>query len=128
MNALGADGPIAKVVDAGAETTHAPELFRSVEARALSSPVAAEVKKNIDNNGEAQVHLQRDNTEFSSGSWGSKAANNLEKISKRRWAELLDACSGAHATAEEADCLDCNFSTDYNFSTLFYAFLTFSEL
>jgi hypothetical protein len=27
----GADGPIAKVVDAGAETTHVPELFRSVE-------------------------------------------------------------------------------------------------
>ena len=49
LNALGVDGPIANVVDAGAETTHVPELFRSAEARALSSPVAAEVKKNVDN-------------------------------------------------------------------------------
>jgi nucleoporin NDC1 len=48
LNALGADGPIAKAVDVGAEATHVPELFRSVEARVLSSPVAQEAKKNVD--------------------------------------------------------------------------------
>lgn len=47
MNALGADGPIAKAVEAGAEATHVPELFRSVEARVFS-PVAQEAKKNVD--------------------------------------------------------------------------------
>ena len=45
--------------------------------------------------------------------------NSLENIAETDWAKLLDACGGAYATVEEADCLD------YNFSTLFYAFLTF---
>jgi len=48
LNALGADGPIAKAVEAGAEATRVPELFRSVEARILSTPVAEEAKKNVD--------------------------------------------------------------------------------
>jgi nucleoporin NDC1 len=48
LNVLGADGPIAKAVEAGAEATHVPELFRSVEARVLSTPVVKEVKKNVD--------------------------------------------------------------------------------
>ena len=47
LNALGADGPIAKAVEAGAEATHVPELFRSVEARVLSMPVAKEATKNV---------------------------------------------------------------------------------
>jgi nucleoporin NDC1 len=42
---LGADGPIAKAMEAGAEATHVPELFRSVEARVLSTPVVKEVQK-----------------------------------------------------------------------------------
>ena len=49
MNALGADGPIAKAVEAGAEATHVPELFRSVEARVFSTPVVEEAKKSVDN-------------------------------------------------------------------------------
>ena len=48
LNALGADGPIAKAVEAGAEATHVPELFRSVEARVFSTPVAKEAKKHVD--------------------------------------------------------------------------------
>lgn len=49
LNALGADGPIAKAVEAGAEATHVPELFRSVEARVFSTPVVEEAKKSVDN-------------------------------------------------------------------------------
>lgn len=48
LDALGADGPIAKAVEVGAEATHVPELFRSVEARVLSTPAVKEVKKNVD--------------------------------------------------------------------------------
>jgi len=49
LNILGADGPIAKAVEAGAEATHVPELFRSVEARVFATPVVKEAKKNVDN-------------------------------------------------------------------------------
>ena len=48
LNALGSDGPIAKAVEAGAAATHVPELFRSVEARVLSTPVAKEAKRSVD--------------------------------------------------------------------------------
>lgn len=49
LNVLSADGPIAKAVEVGAEATHMPELFRSVEARVFSTPVVMEAKKNVDN-------------------------------------------------------------------------------
>ena len=49
LNVLGADGPIAKAVEAGAEATHVPELFRSVEAQVLSTPVVKVAKKKVDN-------------------------------------------------------------------------------
>ena len=49
LDALGADGPIAKAVEVGAEASHVPELFRSVEARVFSAPVVIEAKRNIDN-------------------------------------------------------------------------------
>jgi hypothetical protein len=44
--------------------------------------------------------------EFSSGSWGSKAAtyyNNLKNIKDTHWTELLNACSGAYVSEKEAD-------------------------
>ncbi|KAF9524907.1 nucleoporin protein Ndc1-Nup [Crepidotus variabilis] len=46
LDALASDGPIAQALDAGANATHIPELFKSVEAQALNSPVAEETKKN----------------------------------------------------------------------------------
>jgi len=46
LDAFASDGPIAKVVDAGADATHVPELFRSVEKRVLVSPAWEESKKN----------------------------------------------------------------------------------
>jgi len=49
LDALGSDGPIAQALDAGADATHVPELFRSLEARALTSPVAKEAQKNAEN-------------------------------------------------------------------------------
>ena len=49
MNVLGADGPIAKAVEAGAEATHVPELFKSVEIRVFSTPVVKEAKIKVDN-------------------------------------------------------------------------------
>ena len=48
LNVLAADGPIAKAVEAGAEATHVPELFRSVEAQVFSTPVVKEAKKSVD--------------------------------------------------------------------------------
>ncbi|KAJ3514507.1 hypothetical protein NLJ89_g2337 [Agrocybe chaxingu] len=47
LDALSSDGPIAKVLEAGADATHVPELFRSVETRVLTSPIAEEAKKNV---------------------------------------------------------------------------------
>ena len=49
LNVLGADGPIAKAVEAGAEATHVPELFKSVEIRVFSTPVVKEAKIKVDN-------------------------------------------------------------------------------
>jgi nucleoporin NDC1 len=49
LDALASDGPIAKVVDAGADATHVPELFRSVEKQVLASPAGEEGKKIKDN-------------------------------------------------------------------------------
>ena len=49
LDALASDGPIAKVVDAGADATHVPELFRSVEKQVLASPAGEEGEK-ITNN------------------------------------------------------------------------------
>ncbi|KAH9476277.1 Nucleoporin NDC1 [Psilocybe cubensis] len=48
LDALSSDGPIAKVVDVGADATHMPELFRSLETQVISSPIAAEAKKNVE--------------------------------------------------------------------------------
>ena len=86
MNALGADGPIAKVVDAGAETTHAPELFRSVEARALSSPVAAEVKKNVDNAKSMGSKLKGGLTSFTT----TYATRYTPELLKEGYKHILD--------------------------------------
>ncbi len=47
LDALASDGPIAQALDAGADATHIPELFRSVETKVLVSPVAEETKKNV---------------------------------------------------------------------------------
>lgn len=49
LDALASDGPIAKVVDAGADATHVPELFRSVEKQVLASPAGEEGKKIANN-------------------------------------------------------------------------------
>ncbi|KAF8154433.1 nucleoporin protein Ndc1-Nup [Crassisporium funariophilum] len=49
LDALAADGPIANAVEAGAEAIHVPELFRTVESKMLSSPIAEETKKNVQN-------------------------------------------------------------------------------
>jgi nucleoporin NDC1 len=49
LDALASDGPIAKVVDAGADATRVPELFRSVETRVLSLPTGEEGKKTTNN-------------------------------------------------------------------------------
>lgn len=48
LDALASDGPIAQALDAGADATHIPELFRSVETKVLVSPVAEETKKNVE--------------------------------------------------------------------------------
>lgn len=48
LDALASDGPIAKVVDVGADAAHIPELFRSLETQVISSPIAAEAKKNVE--------------------------------------------------------------------------------
>jgi nucleoporin NDC1 len=48
LDALAADGPISKAVEVGAEATHVPELFRSMEARVFSTPVAKEAKKKVE--------------------------------------------------------------------------------
>jgi nucleoporin NDC1 len=47
LDALASDGPIAQAFEAGADATHIPELFRTVENRVLASPVAEEAKKNV---------------------------------------------------------------------------------
>lgn len=47
LDALASDGPIAQALDAGADATHIPELFRSMEHKVLASPVAEEAKKNV---------------------------------------------------------------------------------
>ena len=60
LNVLGSDGPIAKAVEVGAEATHVPELFRSVEARVFSTPVVEEAKKNIDNTKTVGSRLKRE--------------------------------------------------------------------
>jgi len=49
LDALASDGPIAKVVDVGADATHVPELFRSLETRVLALPTAEEGKKSTNN-------------------------------------------------------------------------------
>ena len=49
LNVLGSDGPIAKAVEVGAEATHVPELFRSVEARVFSTSIVKEAKQNVYN-------------------------------------------------------------------------------
>ncbi|KAF9556859.1 hypothetical protein CPC08DRAFT_72619 [Agrocybe pediades] len=48
LDALASDGPIAKAIDVGADATHVPELFRSVETKVLTSPVVEEAKKNVE--------------------------------------------------------------------------------
>jgi len=48
LDALASDGPIAKALDAGADATHIPEIFRSVETKVFTSPVAQEAKKNVE--------------------------------------------------------------------------------
>jgi hypothetical protein len=48
LDALASDGPIAQAPDAGADATHIPELFRSVETKVLVTPVAEETKKNVE--------------------------------------------------------------------------------
>jgi hypothetical protein len=47
LDALGSDGPLAQAFDAGADATHIPELFRSVEGKVMASPAAEEAKKNV---------------------------------------------------------------------------------
>lgn len=47
LDALASDGPLAKAVDAGAEATQIPELFRSAETHVLAAPLAVEVKKDV---------------------------------------------------------------------------------
>lgn len=47
LDALASDGPIAQAFEAGADATHIPELFRSVESKVLTSPAAEEAKKNV---------------------------------------------------------------------------------
>jgi len=47
LDALASDGPIAQAFEAGADATHIPELFRSMESRVLASPAAEEAKKNV---------------------------------------------------------------------------------
>ena len=47
LDALASDGPIAQAFEAGADATHIPELFRSMENRVLASPAAEEAKKNV---------------------------------------------------------------------------------
>ena len=49
LDAFASDGPISKAVDAGADATHVPELFRSVEKHVLASPAGEEGKKNTNN-------------------------------------------------------------------------------
>jgi len=51
LDALASDGPIAKVVDVGADATHVPELFRSVEKQVLASPAGEKGKKITNNAG-----------------------------------------------------------------------------
>ncbi|KDR79388.1 hypothetical protein GALMADRAFT_63284 [Galerina marginata CBS 339.88] len=46
LDALASDGPIAKVVEVGADASHVPELFRSVETK-VTSPIAEEAKKSV---------------------------------------------------------------------------------
>lgn len=46
MDALASDGPISKVIDIGADATHVPEIFRSVEHRVVS-PITEETKKTV---------------------------------------------------------------------------------
>jgi len=48
LDALASDGPLAKAVDAGAEATQIPELFRSAETHVLAAPLAVEVKKDVE--------------------------------------------------------------------------------
>ncbi len=48
LDALASDGPIAQALDAGADATHIPDIFRSVETKVFTSPVAQEAKKNVE--------------------------------------------------------------------------------
>ncbi|KAF8960800.1 nucleoporin protein Ndc1-Nup [Flammula alnicola] len=66
LDALASNGPIAKVVDVGADATHVPELFRSVETRVMSSPIAEEAKKNVKNVKGLGSRLRGDITAFTS--------------------------------------------------------------
>ena len=45
LDALASDAPIIKALDAGADATHIPEIFRSVESKVLT--FAQEAKKNV---------------------------------------------------------------------------------
>jgi nucleoporin NDC1 len=60
LDALGSDGPIAQAFEAGADATHIPELFRSVESKVLTSPAAEEAKKNVEHVKGAGSKLNRD--------------------------------------------------------------------
>lgn len=48
VESLAADGSFIKALDEGAEATHLPEIFRSVEKTIIPAPVKAEVLRNVE--------------------------------------------------------------------------------
>ncbi|PPR04189.1 hypothetical protein CVT24_010737 [Panaeolus cyanescens] len=47
LDALASDGPITQAVEAAADATHVPEIFRSVESRVFTTPIVEEATKNV---------------------------------------------------------------------------------
>lgn len=77
LDALASDGPIAKAVDVGANATHMPELFRSLETQVTSSPLAAEAKKNVETAAGLGSRLKSRVASSSTSIWSAYAPKAL---------------------------------------------------
>ncbi|KAF9044200.1 nucleoporin protein Ndc1-Nup [Panaeolus papilionaceus] len=79
LDALASDGPITQAVEAAADATHVPEIFRSVESKVLATPIVEETTKNVVQVASLGSRLREQVSGFGNTMWDMHAPGVLKE-------------------------------------------------